>query len=649
MELTTEYAWRIFADTGLLKEYLPRIVELLNAPELDGTWVETYTDHLGKNFAQSAKRSRTRSGWDPVMKASVEAGVFETMFSLVKHYHGGQNLGTTAISAIDCVVHLASKANDDQRLDLLSRAVKCDALNTCIHVLKVHELCMHRYAAGSMLRVLCTELGYVAELTPAKTAAIIEYLCRHALDETESYSIQFADPDKAWQAYRITTNAASTPEEASDYGLRFFGLTQENCVWSVHGLLFPWPVPPRSHVFDIVRSRPAMLDLLLDIAMLPRPHWYPESIMQQIAGEIIAQMLQLPLGTVPGLEIPLDLEMKAALENEWQHVVLVANLLMKRPEWLPKLLKSWKRLDRERVADTRYLLHQVRPEWHGLEPPPEKLTAIYDRRGQMRVDLLSIIVTLTFADIRDVDLISLLRLTYEATKRASPISRDAEPTTLLDEEAIYGTLEWRIRVHRIPISIAPSEIPGTTCDATQQSPPPAVCAPLALLRILTLLAERGVLAQAQTWRALPAGIAPGVHLVHVHQILSDATIEATLNVLARRVAAQRESGKMDVSTAPWAARAHYRQAAQLAGALLAFDAAERGRWAHMLVGVRRELVLCLGNAAEMSNRVHDYGPAAVFANAALDVAEEAPQNEGIAPENVEKNARRLEVAKANLT
>ncbi|EKM57739.1 uncharacterized protein PHACADRAFT_170949 [Phanerochaete carnosa HHB-10118-sp] len=138
---------------------------------------------------------------------------------------------------------------------------------------------------------------------------------------------------------------------ASRYGKRWFGLTQELCLWAVHGLICCVPALTCRQIFEIVQSRPVMLDLLLDIAMVPRPAFYPETTADQIAAEILAIILQLPLGSIPGLEIPLQDAMKASFDDEWHATISVAGLLLERPQWLPKLLKIWKRLDKERFSE----------------------------------------------------------------------------------------------------------------------------------------------------------------------------------------------------------------------------------------------------------------------------------------------------------
>lgn len=267
----------------------------------------------------------------------------------------------------------------------------------------------------------------------------------------------------------------------------------------------------------------------------------------------------------------------------------------------------------------------------------------------MRLDILSITTTLTFVpDIDNTDLISLLRLAYESTKKAAPISREADLSYDCKEEELYERYEWTVSIFRIPMGLVEIGEPGVTTDAVGDIPAAAVSAPIALLRLLTVLAQRGVLNKASTWRSLPDGVAEGTHFVHVQQILSDMVIGKTLSVIAKRVTTQREKSKKNVKEAPYTARSEYRQAAQLAAGLVGFDEATRGHWNSSIIGMRKELVLCLGNAAEMSNRLHDYEAALGFSLAAQDVALKASRNEGITSDIIAKNTRRLEVAQDNL-
>lgn len=71
-----------------------------------------------------------------------------------------------------------------------------------------------------------------------------------------------------------------------------------------------------------------------------------------------------------------------------------------------------------------------------------------------------------------------------------------------------------------------------------------------------------------------------------------------------------------------------------------------GRWLSKIQGATKELVLSLGNAAEMSNRVKEYETAYRFALAAYQIGQSAPASEDIAQSVLDKNQRRADLAKS---
>lgn len=132
----------------------------------------------------------------------------------------------------------------------------------------------------------------------------MEILLRHALEGLERTVTELGDPDKSWQIRLITRTATvrrstqsscqtdlniwvlqTTPEVATKYGRRWFGLDQENCLFAAHALLCRDPPPSRQFKSDIVTSKPVLLDLLLDCAVLPRTPWYPECDMDEVGEE----------------------------------------------------------------------------------------------------------------------------------------------------------------------------------------------------------------------------------------------------------------------------------------------------------------------------------------------------------------------------
>lgn len=199
----------------------------------------------------------------------------------------------------------------------------------------------------------------------------------------------------------------------------------------------------------------------------------------------------------------------------------------------------------------------------------------------------------------------------------------------------------------------PNDLPCATVDnsdAPLQAPAASVGAPNALLRIFTVLAERGILEKIPTWRTLPVGCISGTNIQHIQQITSTAVIKKLLPLVAKRVAAHRDKTRKVVAEGCiFEARIRYRQAAELAASLIAFDSATEGQWTESIRGMHKELVLSLGNAAEMSNRHAEYKTALGFAEAANEVARAAPHAEGISADTVAKNARRAETARAHVS
>ena len=244
----------------------------------------------------------------------------------------------------------------------------------------------------------------------------------------------------------------------------------------------------------------------------------------------------------------------------------------------------------------------------------------------------------------DGALLSLLRLAYLATKRTTPLS--AEAVGELNMQTLCELTERITYVYRVPISIVDSL---EKHDGVVQIAESSVLAPTALLRLLTILAERGVLDSIPAWTTLPEGTLAGTDLRQVQQITSPAVLKKLLSLVLKRLVDRREKCRQFVTQDDlFYARAAYRQAAELAAAVVSFDRATKGVWRASVKGARKELVLSLGNAAEMSNRLGEHKRALVYALTARDVARDAPGIEGITQEIIAKNERRIETARSKL-
>ncbi|GJE85400.1 hypothetical protein PsYK624_014790 [Phanerochaete sordida] len=646
MELTLANAGMIYSmRQEILERYLPKICAKMQDAATDGTWVEAYLVPIDARCIARCKQMDLASGWDVFMKTCIRAGIVEALLTLTQQPRA--ETPTMIAVAIETLQQLVNMANAQERGELLDRAGACDALNMALHMMQSHDLCLDRYHGSRLVRMLCCDLGYGSKLDAANCGAILELLCRHVLDGVDGYSKELADPSRAWQAERMVLKHQMTPARATKYGKRWFGLTQELCLYSVQALLCRTPPVSREYVLDILRTSPELPDLLLDITVRPRPDSHPEVAIDELASEALALLVQFPLNAVPGLDLPLTGNPKQDFDREWQSALASLEAFTSRPSWVSKILAVWKKLDAEQYSQIERQLRRVETEWYGVAPEIYAIADIYGNRGRTRLHLLTVITGVTYLQNAPTSqLISFLRLAYLATKTAAPVSREGKEPEYYSDICEAG--EWSAGVFRLSQPSAHIEEVGVTADASCQVPEAAVTASTTLLRLLAVLAQRGVLEAAAKWTELPSGTAEGTDLAQVQQILSAPVIQKILAVVARRAAFQRDKVRKDVRSAPYSARSDYRKLAELAAAAVALDGATRGRFHAKVAAMRKELVLCLGNTAEMSNRLRDFGAAEVYALVAQEAASAAPAGEAIAEEVLAKNTKRLATARAGL-
>lgn len=181
----------------------------------------------------------------------------------------------------------------------------------------------------------------------------------------------------------------------------------------------------------------------------------------------------------------------------------------------------------------------------------------------------------------------------------------------------------------------------------------AYMGPTAHARLLTILAERKLLDDISKFSTVPKSTSSRMTLSRFRGICTPEAIRKFLNLAKQRVTARREEGhtrfrqKRELDYACVA----YTTAAELAGSLIAFNVASQGSYQEEVSGVRREQVLCLGNAAEMALGQGLYELALYYALAAVNYGESLPTDsspDGIAASITEKNHRRITRAREGL-
>lgn len=279
------------------------------------------------------------------------------------------------------------------------------------------------------------------------------------------------------------------------------------------------------------------------------------------------------------------------------------------------------------------------------------ITFLISSIGTCRISIFRLIanVTLIPESLPDSYLFPLLRIAYLGSQRV----KSKDDVNFENEGEIFESIERNHEVFRSAFWVLLlSDAEKKKVPASSIIPNEAIIGPIALLRLLSLLSERGILNQIQTWTAIPpAYTTPGstVHLKQIKQITDPATVKKLLTLALKRANTRRESGagRLAENNEPDYARASYTSSAELYAALVRFlesPQADAGSKATLLDPAKKGLVMALGNAAEISNRFRDFEKGRKFAMGALEVGRGGVLEEAL----MTKNKRRLDFAKQEL-
>ena len=261
--------------------------------------------------------------------------------------------------------------------------------------------------------------------------------------------------------------------------------------------------------------------------------------------------------------------------------------------------------------------------------------------GLIRITILRIISTLTHvADscgITNAEIESLLRIAYTACRRICPEKEcRSSAERLLHAERTIGDSQLHLSAHRgdsgpiILFTIGYESILG----------------PIALTRLLVVLAQRNVLDGIQCLKKHPKALSSYTSLHHVQQITHPLTIQRFLTIAMERVVEGILKGHSRFSESMYEpARGAFTTSAELAAALVAFDIHTKGQYSNYICGARRELVIALSNASAVALMKKDYMEVQSFAFGALSAAENVPATEGLDPSIAEKCRMRIKQAR----
>lgn len=627
-----------------LPDVLPKVFEQLQDENLEEMALHNYVVAIKDRFANDS-RPMGHMGFDSFGEAAFESGIVPAMLKVTQDPRTDPGHGLASYSALDSMIHLMRTGTADERRALLKELLANDVVEICISKID-HPLAIHRQLATNTIRNLASESFLGEYLTSKQTSDIMVKMCEFLLEGPDFYVKQMKHRETTWQSCLCFGNHDTSPTKAAQYAPRYYAMAQENAAWAIHGLLCRAPPPSMQYRYEILTRNPELLPLLFQCALVARHPWYPESQVDGIICEVITLLFYVSPHSVPGVIDAVDGVVKEMADEDRKVMIDIFKLLTARPQWPEMLIAIWNNIDDERWQDLK-TMSRDRVRLHHAQMPlgNEEFLAIFEYRGGCRICVERLIATLThIADecqVSDADLVFLLRIGNAASQPVKTMQQ------IFSDTDSYVWVERSFQIFRSPMYTVYTE---DKVDPPLQIVEEPMMGPTAFVRLLTMLATRDLLEKIPKWKKLPAGISGTTTLAQVKQMTGPERIRTLLPLALRRVTGHRELGHKRIkrdNEMDFAGFA-YSCAAELAAALVAFDEATDGKYRDLLHGARKELVLCLGNAAEMAIGIKHFKRALSFATGAVEAAKNLPARDQVEETVIAKNLRRVDRARAGL-
>ncbi|EIW77050.1 hypothetical protein CONPUDRAFT_168076 [Coniophora puteana RWD-64-598 SS2] len=632
------------APEPVLSDNLIKVFERLVDPHEDHIFVHKYVDAIRCAFRQNIDDQVT--SFPPFTHSCLNAGLVKTMLAVLRQEWPTSNTPkeryTAQYHASQILSYVLETGSASERKREMETMMRTDVMEICFRDLQ-HPLSSLRLVAINLISSLATETCLAEQVSASLAADIMEAVCKYTLQGPDHLTNQLLDPATAWQTPVFAERGYTfLVQQPAKWGPRLFATGRESAIWSAQNILCSSPPRSRQFALDILKKRPQVIDLLLDVAIMDRPLYCPETQVDVTACEALALLFQWPLHIVPGVVTPMDKTFKT---GEWKAISQALIILTSRPAWSEKLIDVWMRIQDENMEKTLSDLVNAQRDYYATQGPQN----IYQYRGKNRITVLRLITTLTHAadvcGITNAQIESFLHVAYQGCRKVK------RPEECFYPQESYLAIENNVDNNRFPVWTA---LPGVTVTAeTSSMAPENIIGPTALIRLLVVLAQRKALDGIQTLRKPPNGLSPTTSLVHVQQITNPSVIRRLIKISQARLHARMDTGRNDVASKKtgwdWhMACAAFTTAAELAAALIALDTHTGGVYARQIRGARKQLVIALGNASQMALNLGRYNQALHFAWGAVTAAENIAPEEGLDPEIVEKNKRRVDYAKDGL-
>ncbi|KAF9032136.1 hypothetical protein BDZ89DRAFT_1063511, partial [Hymenopellis radicata] len=588
--------------------------------------------------------SSMASGFDYFSKAAYEAGIVKTFLEIAKDTRANEDVVYNTVNALNGLGTFLGLGNKVERLALTKQFVEYGGVRLCMEKADSDALCIPRHVAVICLRAFAGD-GYLAEfLSVDQTSELMIAACRYILSGPSFFIDQMNDPETTFQSFFGFNRHGVSPSDAARYAPRYYAMGQENAARVIHALLCRRNPPSQRFKTDVLKHDSELIDLLMECLSFVRPDWYPESDVVSLTSESLSMLLGGTIYVVNGIEVDLSAEGLGKEYQEDREALKEALLLfLSRSTTISTLIIAWLNLEQEKWQTIKRNFYATKTKYLAqVSYELEEFLDIFQHRGNSRAAMLRIVAALTVivpSELSDDTLLSFLHIGSSASQKLFPMN------AIRQESDQYDYLDHNFEVFRMPLSAQGTQ---EQFDAPNQIAPEGILGPTVLVRLLKILHQRGKLAAPP--KKLPVGVS-GTTLAEVKSILSEDNIRRFLLLAKARTTERREAGhtRYKKDREPDFAGFAYYSAAELAAALVAFDdaTAETGKWKACLRDVRMEVVMSLGNAAEMALGVRQEKKALYYATTVVQFAEKLAGTEyAVGDDYLVKNRRRAERARA---
>lgn len=528
-----------------------------------------------------------------------------------------------------------------QRRHLTIELIKQGFLELTLRDLRHRLFVIRQMAILSLLNL--TISAFLGEEIPSSAAAdIVEALATYSLEGSEYVVRQVvADTATAWQGELFDGQDGADQKQLRRLATRAYAQGQDDAMSiTYHLMIASSPPQPRLFCVDIIKRKPHLFDLLLDCACLDRPKWFTQSEIASTVCEALALLLRWPSQLVPGVTSPLDSISKT---RRWKDMLHMVTALTSRSDWAEKITEVWTNAHEESKEVIRGCYEsELRYFGHMMDSEKNVLAAVFEQCGKCGGSILRVIATLSHVaescGITNAQIESFLHICYFGCHELRPSGDGSNGLNAALFSMVQGDGDFvRGDLRDDPFAIVGQRILG----------------PIALVRLLAVLAQRNALSGIQTLRKAPQGLSASTSLEHIQQITHPDIIRRIIKVSHLRMNERMRKGSKYSTNEegcedfPYACVA-FQSVAELAAALLALDMYTGGVYTDAIRDSRKQLVVALGNASQMALNLRRYEQALGLARRSVNEAEKASVEENIEPSITEKNKCRMNQANAGL-